>query len=267
MPEPYRICFLFNGYETERWAKAAIEKLLSDQSVTACFSVINTDAGFSGTSARIRARKYPAWALYRVGRTVLPPRSGHWNRPVKLAEIDGLPDDFVECEPADRTGLWHDLPDDVIERIEAEADLVFRNGFDLLRGDVLEAATDGVLSYHHGDPRRYRGGPAGFWEFLEGATSSGLMVQRLTPELDSGEILAYRDVDLGGAETWIDVKQCLYGESTDLLEAAVMRIRNGDGPVLQPEEMGPVYTPPNTRDLLRYLWMESRGLWNSYRST
>jgi hypothetical protein len=265
MPEPYCVCFLFNGYETERWAKTAIEKLLSDQSITACFSVVNTDSGFSSTSAMIRARKYPAWALYRLGRTMVPPKSGHWNQPVEIKEIDGLPDDFIECEPADRNGLWHDLRPDVVERIEAEADLVFRNGFDLLKGDILEAAPDGVLSYHHGDPRKYRGGPAGFWEFLEGAVSSGVMVQRLSTGLDSGEILAYRDVNLDHTATWIDIKKRLYGESTDLLETAVTRIRTGDGAVLQPEEMGPVYTPPNARELLRYLWMESRGLWNSYR--
>jgi folate-dependent phosphoribosylglycinamide formyltransferase PurN len=267
MSDGYRVCILFNGYETERWAKAAIEYLLSDDDVHVCFSVINTDAGFTGRSARIRARKYPAWALYRVVRVLVSPDNGYWNQSVPIREIAGLPDKFIECEPTDRNGLWHDLPASVVTRIESEADLVFRNGFDLLRGKVLKAPDDGVLSYHHGDPRKYRGGPAGFWEFLQGASSSGTMVQRLTPDLDAGGIMAYQDVSLDEANTWIDIKQQLYGASTRLLAAAVDRIRAGDGAVLTPTVLGPVYTPPNGAELLQYLAKELAGLWKNFYSS
>lgn len=36
-----------------------------------------------------------------------------------------------------------------------------------------------MLSYHHGDMRRYRGQPPGFWELYNGEREIGVTVQRL----------------------------------------------------------------------------------------
>ena len=47
-----------------------------------------------------------------------------------------------------------------------------------------------VLSLHHGDNSIYRGAPAGFWETYNSEKLTGLVVQKLTKELDGGIVVA-----------------------------------------------------------------------------
>jgi methionyl-tRNA formyltransferase len=88
------------------------------------------------------------------------------------------------------TRFVHRFPDDAIEQIrEKKLDVLIRFGFNILRGEILTAARYGVWSYHHGDNDYYRGGPAYFWEVLEGNPVSGATLQVLTEELDAGTVL------------------------------------------------------------------------------
>jgi hypothetical protein len=77
-----------------------------------------------------------------------------------------------------------------VSRIRAcNLDVLIRFGFNILRGEILQAARFGVWSFHHGDNERYRGSPAGFWEIYEGNPLSGAMLQVLTEDLDAGTVL------------------------------------------------------------------------------
>lgn len=71
----------------------------------------------------------------------------------------------------------------------ARLDVLFRFGFRILRGDILQAARCGVWSYHHGDNREYRGSAAGFWEMYERNPVTGSLLQVLTEKLDAGQVL------------------------------------------------------------------------------
>jgi len=47
-------------------------------------------------------------------------------------------------------------------------DVIIRACTDILSGDILKLSTFGIISFHHGDNKKFRGSPAGFWEvFLE----------------------------------------------------------------------------------------------------
>jgi hypothetical protein len=82
------------------------------------------------------------------------------------------------------------FPPDVIDRVRGKhLDVLIRFGFRILRGDILTVAKYGVWSYHHGDNEEYRGGPACFWEMVEGNPRSGVVLQVLTEELDAGRVL------------------------------------------------------------------------------
>jgi hypothetical protein len=82
------------------------------------------------------------------------------------------------------------FPENAIRDIKGEnLDVLLRFGFNILRGDILQCAKYGVWSYHHGDNEFYRGGPACFWEVVEGNPVSGVILQILTEELDAGKIL------------------------------------------------------------------------------
>lgn len=71
-------------------------------------------------------------------------------------------------------------------------DLLFRFGFNILTGEILQLPRLGVWSFHHADPHEIRGGPMGFWEIFHGFRSTAVVLQRLNEKLDRGEILAYR---------------------------------------------------------------------------
>ena len=70
-----------------------------------------------------------------------------------------------------------------------DVDVLIRLGFGVLRGDILNAAKHGVWSFHHGDNRTNRGGPAGFWESMESSSQVGSVLQILTEDLGNGKVL------------------------------------------------------------------------------
>jgi len=77
-----------------------------------------------------------------------------------------------------------------LERLrEYKLDVALRFGFRILKGPVLQTARFGVWSFHHGDSSVNRGGPAGFWEIMEGEPVTGAMLQVLSEELDNGQII------------------------------------------------------------------------------
>lgn len=70
-----------------------------------------------------------------------------------------------------------------------EPDVLIRFGFGILKGEILHAAKLGIWSLHHGDNKVNRGGPPGFWEVVNRETVTGVTLQRLSNELDGGEVL------------------------------------------------------------------------------
>jgi hypothetical protein len=95
----------------------------------------------------------------------------------------------LEVEPVVNRFVHRFSPEDVARIHAFDLDVLVRFGFNILRGDILEAARYGVWSYHHGDNDCYRGGPAYFWELVEGNLFSGVVLQRLNEQLDAGRVL------------------------------------------------------------------------------
>lgn len=87
-------------------------------------------------------------------------------------------------------GFVHRFDEASIQAIKSkELDVLFRFGFNIIRGDILRAARYGIWSFHHGDNEFYRGGPSHFWELVEGNPLSGVILQVLNEELDNGVVL------------------------------------------------------------------------------
>lgn len=91
-------------------------------------------------------------------------------------------------------GNWQVIPENILDIASSEHDIdvIVKFGMSLLKieGKLKDIP---VLSYHHGDPSKYRGRPAGFYELLHNEKKLGLIVQRLTNKLDAGEILAFAE--------------------------------------------------------------------------
>lgn len=79
--------------------------------------------------------------------------------------------------------------DDVASVAGLGLDVLIRFGTGILRGDILQAAKHGTISFHHADNRVMRGGPSGFWEVYHQWDKTGFIIQKLTEELDGGIVL------------------------------------------------------------------------------
>jgi folate-dependent phosphoribosylglycinamide formyltransferase PurN len=251
-----RVCLLFDGETTQRWVAESIETMLQKTNTEISYVVVNEDVGLFGSGNIHRGKRYPAYALLWI-LALLRPRNGEqFDDQIPIDDINGVAKaPRKSCRPASQRGLWNTLPTDVVETIDERADLVLRRGFGLIEGDILSTTEYGVLSFHHGDPRKYRGGPAGFWEYMNEEDSAGLMVQKLEPELDAGEVLAYHEVDIGGCRTWREIQRRLYNSSSQLLPEAIGNLRDSEK-AISVEDPGKIYHPPAAGQILTYLKKE-----------
>lgn len=91
---------------------------------------------------------------------------------------------------AEWDGAWQRLPHLILDSLaEWRADLAIKFGMGLLR--VPDELKCKILSYHHGDPRQFRGRPAGFYELLGGEQTVGQIVQIISNRLDAGNVVAF----------------------------------------------------------------------------
>ena len=87
-------------------------------------------------------------------------------------------------------GAWQFLPEEVIEEVrKSDISLVVKFGMGLLKRKNSDF-TIPILSFHHGDPDKYRGRPAGFYELLFDEGSCGVIVQDICDVLDGGAVYA-----------------------------------------------------------------------------
>ena len=91
-------------------------------------------------------------------------------------------------------GAWATLPDDLLDWVRARRiQVIVKFGLGLMRVPDQDKLGIPVLSFHHGDPRRYRGRPAGFYEILAGEAFLGQIVQAIGAKLDAGVVYAFTE--------------------------------------------------------------------------
>jgi hypothetical protein len=150
-------------------------------------------------------------------------------------------------------------------------DIGLRLGYRILRGDVLHAARHGILSFHHGDNRHYRGGPAGFWEVFEKAPLTGAILQRLSEDLDGGEVL-YRTCVPTHPFSAARNRHALYWAAAQGLSTVLQRIRNGAAKPASHDAVIPyasrMYRAPGPLDALRAIGnLITRRVFNRMQSS
>lgn len=153
-----------------------------------------------------------------------------------LAGIDTVESSF-ECVGEYRL----QAPPELVTEISERTDVLIHNGVGILTGEMLTAPEYGILSYHHGNIRKYRGGPPGLWEFLHRKETAGVTLQRLKEELDAGEILVEKSVRIRSATSWPEVLRRLYDASTDMLVTGVERVTDSAFEPTTVEELGTLY--------------------------
>jgi folate-dependent phosphoribosylglycinamide formyltransferase PurN len=166
---------------------------------------------------------------------------------IPVEDVPVLDDSDIRYVEPIKDGAWSRLPPDIVDEVGDRTDVVIRYGFDLIDGDILTAPRDGVLSFHPADIRQYRGlGPP--QAYLDGQTRMGITLQRLSSEIDAGEIVAIEHRDVGGCLTLWDIYDCLRDAQRHLLAAGITNLRDPDFEPTSPDTLGPYYSTTDRRE-------------------
>jgi hypothetical protein len=255
---------LANSATLPRWQRDALQLLVTETDAEITQVVLRDAASRKdGVTEYIQHAanqfsEYPLWSTIGIVRTLTADPA--YKRQVPITTISGVASaEWLSCQPISADGLGNELPADVVERVAAEADVAVRFGFDILKGDILEAPTHGVLSYHLGDIRKYRGRPGGFWEFLAGEQQVGVTVQRLSETLDGGGIVAMEHVPVGDTDTWQCIRRRSVETARQMLVESANRLRDPAFTPAVPAETGKLYTLPQGGAVAAYLLKNNRN--------
>lgn len=131
--------------------------------------------------------------------------------------------------------------------------LILLGGFGIVRDKIISKPKLGVLSYHHGDMRKYRGMPPALWEVYHGESEMGVTVQLLDSGLDSGIPIKEVTVPIFPKDNVEEAHARASEMGEPLLAAAVESLAQGhrfDGL----KRFGRVYTLPNLRQYIILKW-------------
>lgn len=93
--------------------------------------------------------------------------------------------------------------------------VVIRLGFGILGEKSIFKLGNNIYSLHHGDIEAYRGGPAGFWEFILGESLVKITLQKINHHLDAGEIIEIGCVPVNRV-SFQGTLDLIYGKGLDL---------------------------------------------------
>ena len=260
------VCLLVDGPILTGWQAAALSELFEDTDAKLTMVVYNEyNPERSAFDLFRRAIELREWGVAAViSRFIIPTPSQ--SDPIALKEaleLDGVREQHVHPEIVD--GWKQRIPKSTVDCIADSSDMAVRFGFGFLVGPVLEKLDHGVLSYHHGDIREYRGQPMGFWEFIHGEREAGITVQILSEELDAGNVAALKRVRIDNLYTWQSVRSHLFEESHDMLRLAMENIESND--VRSPESLGEIYTHPKGKPVIKYVFKSGVGIFREWKQS
>jgi folate-dependent phosphoribosylglycinamide formyltransferase PurN len=154
--------------------------------------------------------------------------------------------------------------DETIEQIKKYGldVLLLVGGFGIVKSPILNLTPIGVLSYHHGDMRKYRGQPPAFWELYNHEMEMGVTVQVLDSGLDCGIPIEEKTIQIKNQDTVKKLQNRAMEESIDMMYKALKKLSNNNFNMKKIENLGIVYTLPN---LTTWLMLELKILLRCFK--
>lgn len=177
MPGRTRIALIVDNLRVARWQAEALVQIADEVDVV----LLNC------TNTRLKRKPFRHALYYLLNIISLKTRAtASTPLPAALKVVDQMNFD------AEADGAWQRLPSPVLDKLlEWQPAAAIKFGMGLLR--VPDSLKCKILSYHHGDPRRFRGRPGGFYELQGGEATVGQMVQVISNRLDAGELVAFAE--------------------------------------------------------------------------
>lgn len=160
--------------------------------------------------------------------------------------------DFFESHHVNTLETTSPYANSIVQELKnLQADtMVMLGGFGIVKEPLLSLTPRGILSYHHGDMRKYRGQPVALWELYNGEKEMGVTVQRLAAGIDKGMPIVEKAVAIERKDTVTTLRERAMAASTSMMHQALQKIQ---APDFQPSPLphyGPIYTIPNLRQYL-----------------
>lgn len=136
--------------------------------------------------------------------------------------------------------------------------LLLVGGFGIIKEVLLNSTPKGVLSYHHGNMRKYRGMPPARWELYNNEKEMGVTVQILASGLDCGIPIEEKTIDIRKNDTLKKLKNKASEQSIDMFYKALIKLSTKNFVPEKIDTLGKVYTLPN---LKQWLILNIKVLW------
>jgi hypothetical protein len=188
--EPLRVGLLLDSMTQPAWIHRVVEDIQHSSHAAVALVVRNrVEPPVEGRLRRAwRNRRFALYAAYsRIDAALFSGKPDAF-APRRLdALLPAVP--VLDVQPI--RGRFRDVfaAADLEEMRRYDLDVALRFGFRILSGEILTLPRYGVWSYHHGDAFVNRGGPAGFWEVMHQAPTTGSVLQVLDEDLDNGRVL------------------------------------------------------------------------------
>lgn len=244
-----RFGLLCNSLVLERWQAETI-RLLRENGIELSLIVLKDEPPENKSGLVHWLRSYPFHQLlFRL-----------WNRflfrPKSKVNVDISADakgiEQLLCRTTNKGISTIFKAEDIALIQSKKLDFLLRFGFNIIRGDILKAAKYGVWSFHHDDERQVRGGPPGFWEFMQRHEYNGVILQQLNEKLDKGLILKrhFYKVITHSYSTHLDQ---LYFESSQMpLQHCRELIAQPDFQAEISKSEAPIMHPPGNWQMIKY---------------
>jgi folate-dependent phosphoribosylglycinamide formyltransferase PurN len=121
------------------------------------------------------------------------------------------------------------------------------SGFGIIKEPFLSLCEHGVISYHHGNMRKYRGQPPTFWELYYNEKEVGITLQKLSEGLDCGEVILEKSIRISPVDTYRCLKKRVFLESVDMMHNAIDLLEQKGFNPKKVNSLGEIYTIPNFR--------------------
>lgn len=195
-----RFGIMCNGTALLSWQAECLKQLLALGNIQLSLVIMNAghrQLGFLEKIRRFTIKKF-LWSVSLP--FIFRPRS---YLPVDISHILSKAA-VIRCRTQVHRGHAEYFSHNDVEAIRSyDLDFILRFGFNIIRGDILNACRYGIWSFHHDDETKYRGSPPCFWEIYFDDPVTSAVLQRLSERLDCGVILKkgyFRTIDCSYAK-------------------------------------------------------------------
>ncbi len=136
--------------------------------------------------------------------------------------------------------------------------LILIGGYGIIREPLLKVTPIGVLSYHHGNMRKYRGMPPALWELYNNEKEIGVTVQILSSGLDCGIPVEEKNIEIKKNDSLKKLQNRASEQSIDMLYKALLKVSDKNFTPVKIDTFGKVYTLPNLR---QWMMLNIKLLW------